>query len=266
MRFLPPMTGAAPAPRPIRAVERWRVAWHGRRDAKRPPSESSPADQPPPYLESLRAHAEVGQRAVNQWLHAKIDPIDREAVQVLIQLDQHRRDPAMPPEATPTKPAADEADPPPLSGIPLSRIPLPRIPLPRIPPWVLKDREAAAAQQVYQRWLREQKEAEQRLGQLGSTRHHLIELARAAANAHIARYQHLVGLYHTALFRRDPDRHPTGPPPAVSTEPWLHGDMPLLALEIDGTLAGRYHWRLKDFASRTSARVLPVRDVTSNPN
>ncbi len=248
MQFLPTVNGAAPTPQPIRAMERWRVAWHGRRDAKHPPSD---ADQPPPYLESLRAHAEIGQRAVNRWLHDKIDPIDGEAVKVLVLLDQHRRDPAIQPEATSPKPAADDADPQPLS---------------RIPPRVLKARESAAAQKAYQRWVHEQKEAEQRLGQLGSSRHHLIEVARAAANAHIARYQHLVGLYHTALLRRDPDRHRTGPPPAVRTEPWLHGDLPLLALEIDGRLAEDYRWRLKDFASRTSAVTLPVRDVTSNPN
>lgn len=247
----PTIGEAAPTPRPVRAMERWRVAWHGRRDAQHPPSD---ADQPPPYLESLRAQAEIGQRAVNGWLHHKIDPIDREAVQVLILLEQHRRDPAIPPEAAPTKPAADDADhakPQPLSTI---------------PPRVVKAREAAAAQQAYQRWVREQKEAEQRLGQLGSARHHLIEVGRAAANAHVARYRHLVGLYHTALLRCDPDRHRTGPPPAVGTEPWLHGDLPLLALEIDGSLAEDYRWRLKDFASRTSAVTRPVRDVTPNPN
>jgi hypothetical protein len=199
----------------------------------------------------LRAQAEIGQRAVSGWLHDKIDPIDREAAQVLIVLDQHRRDPAIPPEAASTKPAAEDANPQPQS---------------RIPPRVLKAREAAAAQQVYQRWVREQKEAEQRLGQLGSTRHHLIEVGRAAANAHVARYQHLAGLYHTALLRRDPDRPRTGPPPAVGTEPWLHGDMPLLTFEIDGSLAEDYRWRLKDFASRTSTVTLPVRDVTPNPN
>jgi hypothetical protein len=248
MQFLPTVDGAAPAPRPIRAVERWRVAWHGRRDAKRLPAD---ADQSQPYLESLRAQAEISQRAVNGWLHGKIDPIDREAVQVLILLDQHRRDPAIPPDATPTTPTADDADPQPLSGI---------------PPRVLKAREAAAAQKAYQRWVREQKEAEQRLGQLGSTRHHLIEVGRAAANAHVARYQHLVGLYHTALLRHDPDRHRAGPPPAVGTEPWLHGDMPLLALEIDGSLAEDYRWHLKEFASRTSAVPRPIRDVTPNPN
>jgi hypothetical protein len=248
MQFLPTVDGAAPAPRPIRAVERWRVAWHGHRDAKRLPAD---ADQPQPYLESLRAQAEISQRAVNGWLHGKIDPIDREAVQVLIMLDQHRRDPAIPPEANPTMPAADDGDPQPLSGI---------------PPRVLKAREAAAAQKAYQRWVCEQKEAEQRLGQLGSTRHHLIEIGRAAANAHVARYHHLVGLYHTALLRRDPDRHRAGPSPAVGTEPWLHGDMPLLALEIDGSRAEDYRWRLKDFASRTSAVTRPIPDVTPNPN
>jgi hypothetical protein len=244
----PTIGEAAPTPRPIRATERWRAAWHGRRDAKHL---SADADQPQPYLESLRAQAEIGQRAVNGWLHNKIDPIDREAIQVLILLDQHRRDPAIPPDATPTKPATDDTDPQPQA---------------RIPPRVLKAREAAAAQMAYQRWVHEQNEAEQRLGQLGSARHHLIEVGRAAANAHVARYQHLVGLYHTALLRRDPGRHRTGPPPTVGAEPWLHGDMPLLALEIDGSLAEDYCWRLKDFASRTSAVTLPVRDVTPNPN
>jgi hypothetical protein len=248
MQFLPSVAGAAPSPQPVRMMERWRVAWHGRRDAKHPPADP---DQPQPYLESLRAHAESGQRAVNEWLHAKIDPVDREAVQVLILLDQHRRDPAVPPEMLPAKPAGDDADPQPLS---------------KISPQVLKAREAAAAQKMYRRWVLEQEEAEQRLGQLGSSRHHLIEVARAAANAYVARYHQLVGLYRTAFARRDPGRYPIGPPPEVSTESWLHGDMPLLALEIDGTLADKYRWRLKDFASRTSAATLPVRDVTPNPN
>lgn len=248
MQFLPTTDGAAPAPRPVRAVERWRVAWHGRRDATHPPADPG---QPQPYLESLRAHAEIGQRTVDRWLHGKIDPIDSEAVTVLVLLDQHRRDPAIPPEAAPPKPTADNADPQPQT---------------RIPPRVRKAREAAAAQKVHQRWVQEQQEAEQRLGQLGSTRHHLIEVARAAADAHIARYQHLVGLYHTALLRRDPDRRRIPPPPVVRTEPWLHGDLPLLTLEIDGQLAEDYRWRLKDFASRTSAVTLPVRDVTPNPN
>jgi hypothetical protein len=229
-------------------MERWRVTWHGRRDGRHSPADP---DQPRPYLESLRARAEIGQRVVSEWLHDKIDPIDREAAQVLILLDQHRRDPLVPPEVTPTMPAAEDANPQPLSGI---------------SPRVLKSREAAAAQKAYRRWLREQEEAEQRLGQLGSTRHHLIEVARAAAHAHVARYQHLVGLYYTALHRRNPNGHRTGLPPEVSTEPWLHGDMPLLALEVDGTLAEKYRWRLRDFASRTSAVTLPVSDVTTNPN
>jgi hypothetical protein len=49
----------------------------------------------------------------------------------------------------------------------------------------------------------------------------------------------------------------------VAAEPWLHGDLPLLALEIEGTLAEKYRWCLKDFASRTSIVTL---DVTPNPN
>ncbi|MBV8540118.1 MAG: hypothetical protein JO063_08450 [Pseudonocardiales bacterium] len=244
MQLVPTTDGAAPAPRPIRAVERWRVAWHGRRDAQRPPADP---DQPPPYLESLRAHAEISRRAVNGWLHGKIDPIDHEAVQVLILLDQHRREQVMPPEVAPVKPAAQDAEPQPLSSI---------------PPRVLEAREAAAARKAYQRWVREQKEAEQRLGQLFSTRHHLIALAREAANAHVARYEHLVKIYHTALRRRCSDPHRTGPPPAVSTEPWPESDLPILVLEIDGRDAERYHWRLRDFLSRTPALTLPARDVT----
>jgi hypothetical protein len=248
MQLVPTKDRAAPTPRPIRAMERWRVTWHGRRDAQHP---SADPDQPPPYLESLRAHAEIGRRAVSGWLHGKIDPIDREAVQVLILLNQHRREQAIPPDVTPVKPEAEDADPQPLS---------------RISPRVLKAREAAAAQQAYQRWVREQEEAEQRLGQLFSTRHHLIEVAREAASAHVARYERLVGIYHTAFRRRCSDQHRTGPLPAVSTEPWPDGDMPILVLEIEGPPAAKYHWRLKDFVSRTSAVTLPARDVTPNPN
>ncbi|MDQ2791613.1 MAG: hypothetical protein M3Y73_18650 [Actinomycetota bacterium] len=73
------IAGAAPTSAPIGALERWRVAWHGRRDAQHQPAET---DHPHPYLDSLRAHAEIGQRTVSEWLHSKIDPIDREAVQV----------------------------------------------------------------------------------------------------------------------------------------------------------------------------------------
>ncbi|MGH3720080.1 MAG: hypothetical protein ACRDRI_14810 [Pseudonocardiaceae bacterium] len=244
---MPTIDGAAPAPRPVRAVERWRVAWHGRRDAQRPPTDP---EQPPPYLESLRADAELSRRAVSGWLHHKIDPIDREAVQVLILLDQHRREQAVAPEAAPVQPSADEADPQPLSTI---------------PPRVLKARETAAAQKTYQRWVREQKEAEQRLGQLFSARHHLIEVAREAAGAHAARYEHLVKIYHTALHRRCSDPQRTSPPPAAGTEPWPDDELPILVLEIDGPSAEKYHWRLKDFASRTPALTLPARDVAAEP-
>lgn len=251
MQAVRTMDGAAPTPQPIRVLERWRVAWHGHRDAQHPPSESAEPGRPRPYLESLRAQAEVGQRAVSEWLHGKIDPIDREAVQVLILLDQHRRDPMIAPDATATKPAADDVDPQPLSSI---------------PPRVVKAREAAAAQKAYQRWLREQEDAEQRLGELGSTRYHLIEGARAAAHAHVARYQHVVALYNAALLRRDPDRYRTASAPAVSPEPWLAGDLPLICLEIDGALAEKYRWRIKDFASRTSTVTVPVGDVAPNRN
>jgi hypothetical protein len=206
MQFVPTPDGTVPAPQPIRAVERWRVAWHGRRDAKHPPADP---DQPQPFLESLRAEADIGQRAVNEWLHSKIDPIDRETVQVLILLDQHRRDPMLEPPDSPTKPAVDDdAD---------------QQPLFNIPPRVLRARETAAARNAYRQWVRETEQAEQRLGQLGSARHHVIEVARAAARAHVARYEQLVGLYSTALLRRDPDRQRAQP--AMSPEPWLHVPM-----------------------------------------
>ena len=114
MQAVRTVDGVAPAPEPIRVLERWRVAWHGRRDAQHP----AEPGQLHPYLESLRAQAEVGQRAVTEWLHSRIDPIDREAVQVLILLDQHRRDPMIAPEEAVTKPPVNEADPQPLSSIP----------------------------------------------------------------------------------------------------------------------------------------------------
>jgi hypothetical protein len=188
---------------------------------------------------------------VTAWLHSKINPIDREAVQVLILLDQHRRDPMIAPEEAATKPPVVEADPQPQYSI---------------PPRVCKAREAAAAQRAYRCWLREQEQAEQRLGELGSTRHHLIEVARAAAHAQVARYQQLAELYHTAFIRRDPDGYRPGLAPVVNGEPWLSGDLPLICLEIDGSLAEKYRWRLKDFASRTSAVPVPVGDVAPNRN
>ncbi|MGH3883056.1 MAG: hypothetical protein ACRDSI_12650 [Pseudonocardiaceae bacterium] len=239
MQLLPTAEGEAPAPQPIRALDRWRVAWHGRRDAKTPPAGE---DLSRPYLESLRAQAEAGQRAVSGWLHDKIVPIDREAVQVLILLEQHRRDPAIAPETTPTRPAADDADPQPMS---------------RVPPWLREAREAAAAQKAFERRVRERNEAEQRLGELGSIRHHLIEIARAAALAHVAHYGRLVALYDAALLRRQPNQHRTATPP-VSTESWLHGDMPLLALDVEDELAQSYRWFLKEFETRTSARQRPI--------
>lgn len=250
MRLESTQAGTVPAPRPIRVLERWRVAWHGRRDARRP---AAGPGQPSPYLESLRAHAEIGQRAVKEWLHGKIDPIDREAIQVLILLEQHQRNPVLPPDMPPSEeavPAAENADRPPLSSIPLG---------------VRKARDTAAAHKAHRRWVLEQEEAERRLGQLGSARHHLIEGARAVASAHAARYHHLAGIYHTAILRRGGEQLRIGPPPAFNTESWLQGDLPLLSLEIDGRITGKYRWCLKDFAGRTSAVPLPVGDLTSNP-
>ncbi|MGH3936704.1 MAG: hypothetical protein ACRDS1_17280 [Pseudonocardiaceae bacterium] len=241
MQLLPTVDGGAPTPRPIRVLERWRVSWQGRRDATNVPS-GADTDLPRPYLEALRAEAEAGQQAVSAWLHNKIVPIDREAVQVLILLEQHRREPSMAPEPAPARPAADDADPRPMR---------------RIPPWLREAREAAAAQQAFTRRVRERNKAEQRLGELGSTRHHLIEIARAAAYAHVSRYQQLVSLYNAALLRRRPHQQQSSTP-AVSAEPWLHGDMPLLALDVEGELAQSYRWFLKEFATRTSARQRPV--------
>jgi len=239
MQLLP--AGEAPTPPPIRVMDRWRVAWHGRRDATRLPPDAA-AELPRPYLESLRAEAEAGQRAVSAWLHDKIVPIDREAVQVLILLDQHRRDPAVPPETTLAKSTADDTDSRPMS---------------RVPPWLREARAAAAAQKAFERRVRERNEAEQRLGALGSSRHHLIEIARVAALAHVARYGRLVALYDAALLRRRPDRQRVGTPP-VSMESWLHGDMPLLVLDVDRELAQSYRWFLKEFETRTSARQRPI--------
>jgi hypothetical protein len=41
-------------------------------------------------------------------------------------------------------------------------------------------------------------------------------------------------------------------------ESWLHGDMPLLALDVDRELAQSYRWFLKEFETRTSARQRPL--------
>ena len=241
MQLLSMINGEAPTPGPIRVLERWRVAWQGHRDATRLPS-GDEVELPRPYLESLRAQAETGQRAVSAWLHNKIIPIDREAVQVLILLEQHRRNPPIAPEPTPVRSATEDADPQPMTAIPR---------------WLREAREAAAARNAFARRVRERNEAEQRLGELGSTRHHLIEIARAAAHAHVNRYAQLAAHYDAALLRRQPNRRQAGAP-AVSAEPWLHGDMPLLALDVDGELADSYRWFLKEFEARTSHRHRPI--------
>ena len=232
-------------PRRLRLRERWCVTWHGRRDAKLTLVE---ADQPRPYLESLRADADAGQRAVSGWLHNKIVAVDREVVRVLTMLGQYRRDPVSRPTPTLTKPAPDndDVDPRPASTIPA---------------WVVEARQAAAARQAYERWIQAQNQAEQQLSQLGSTRHHLIQTARAAARAHLARYEQLVGLYGAALLRHQSPQNMIGVrprPPEVMTESWVHGDLPLLVLAVDGELAESYRWFLKEFAARTSARTHPI--------
>ena len=245
MEHLPTIEGNPPTPRPIRLGERWRVSWHGRRDAIKRSSKN--ADSPArPYLDSLRAEAEAGQQAVGTWLHQQLVPVDREAVRLLTLLDQYRREPMTRPTATLTRVPPDEADPRPAF---------------RIPAWVVEARHAAEAQRAYERRMREQHAAEQQLGQLGSIRHHLIETARCAAAAHMSRFEQLVGFYTAALQRRYP-RHPQPElgrtPPPVTPESWIHGDLPLLALEVDNQLAESYRWFLKEFATRTSADRRPV--------
>ncbi|HEX2301806.1 MAG TPA: hypothetical protein VHH34_25430 [Pseudonocardiaceae bacterium] len=245
MEHLPTIEGNPPTPRPIRLVERWRVSWHGRRDAKKRSGDCDGVG-PAPYLNSLRAQAETGQQAVGTWLHQQVVPVDREAVRLLTLLDQYRREPVDPPTATLTRVPPDEADPRPAF---------------RIPAWVVEARQAAELHRAYQRRIQEQKKAEQQLGQLGSIRHHLIETARCAAAAHLSRFEQLVGLYNAALNRRYPRRPQPGPPrtaPPVTPESWMHGDLPLLALEVDNQLAENYRWFLKEFATRTSADRHPV--------
>jgi hypothetical protein len=238
MELLPTIEGEPPAPSPIRLWDRWRVAWHGRRDAKLRPVGS---DLPRPYLDSLRAEAEAAQRTVSAWLHNKIVPVDVEAVRLLTLLEQYRRNPMPRPAPAVTKPPPDNPDPRPLL---------------RIPPWLVEARQNAAAQQAYERHIKEQNLAEQRLGQLGSIRHHLIEVARAVAGAHFAHYEELVGLYGAALLRHYPNRtlaEARRRPPPIESEAWVHGDMPLLALDVDNELSESYRWFLKEFATRTSA-------------
>lgn len=242
---VPTTTGEPPAPRPIRRWERWQVAWHGRRDAR---LRAVDADLPRPYLDALRAQAQAGQRTVSGWLHDKIVPVDVEAVRILTVLEQFRRDPVSRPSPTLIKPRPANPD---------------SQPADRIPDWLVEARQAAAAVQAYQRRIAEQNVAEQQLGQLGTIRHHLIEVARAAVGAHLARYDELVGLYEAALLRRHSNRTlaafhavPTPLAPPVAAEPWVHGDLPMLALEVDGELAESYRWFLKDFATRTSAAAI----------
>lgn len=239
MELLPAMEGEPPAPGRIRRGDRWRVSWHGRRDAR-----LSATDPPRPYLESLRADAEAGQRAVTGWLHNKIVSVDREAVRVLTVLEQYRRDPVSRPTPSLARPGPDDSDPWPAS---------------KIPAWLVEARRSAAALAAYEQRILAQNVAEQRLGELGSIRHHLIEVARSAAGAHISRYEHLVGLYHAALLRRG-HRIGTeiGRPPEITPELWIHSDLPLLTLQVDGELAETYRWFLKKFATSTPAIEHPI--------
>lgn len=238
MEHLPTIEGDPPGPHPIRQRDRWRVAWHGRRDAKLRPVD---AETPRPYLNFLRADAESGQRSVSSWLHEKIIPVDVEVVRILTVLDQYRRDPVTRPTPIVTKPRPDNPDP---------------YPAVKIPSWLVEARQAAAAQQAYQRRITEQNIAEQQLGALGSLRHHLIEIARAAAGAHTARYEELAGIYQATLLRRYP-KHATAEscyrPPQIETESWVYSDMPLLALNVGSDLSESYRWFLKEFATRMSA-------------
>lgn len=246
MELLPTIEGEPPTPAPMRLLDRWRVSWHGRRDATKLPM--SPAVVRP-YLETLRADAEAGQRAVTGWLHERLVAVDREAVLVLTLLDQHRRNPPVEPSH------AQKAT---LYSAQNSTAEAPVDPRPafRIPDWVVEARKIAAAQRDYDERIKERNIAEQRLGQLGSTRHHLIGAARAAAHAHLARYDQLVGLYAAALLRRRPNdglAESGCPSPTVHAESWVHGDLPLLALEVDSELSESYRWFLKEFETRTSA-------------
>lgn len=246
MEHLPTIEGNPPTPRPIRLVERWRVSWHGRRDAPRRSGDHGGEGPAHPYLDSLRAEAEAGQRAVGIWLHQQVVGVDREAVRLLTLLDQYRREPMDQPTATLTRVPPDETDPRPAF---------------RIPAWVVEARQAAEAQRAYEQRIQEQHAAEQQLGQLGSIRHHLIEAARCAAAAHLSRFEQLVGLYNAALHRRYPHRpqpEPGPTPTPVTPQSWIHGDLPLLALEVDNQLAESYRWFLKEFATRTSADRHPI--------
>ncbi|MQA12637.1 MAG: hypothetical protein GEV09_00265 [Pseudonocardiaceae bacterium] len=233
--------GKPPGPDPVGFRERWRVAWHGRRDGKQ--DLPTDPDARRPYLENLRADAEAGQRAVGAWLHGRITPIDREAVALLTLLDQHRRDPASPPNPTPARPVTGAE--------------------PRVPGWILESRRIAAEQQAYRRRIKERDAAERQLSELGSTRGHLIEIARAAADAHACRYEQLAGLYGAAFVRHHPARDFTdvrATPPAVATVAWLHGALPLLALEIDTELTESYRWTLMEFESYTATAAAPAPD------
>ena len=100
MDHLPTIDGNPPTPRLIRLIERWRVTWHGRRDARRRSADCNSAGTVP-YLDSLRAQAEAGQQAVGTWLHQQVVPVDREAVRLLTVLEQYRREPAEPPTDMP---------------------------------------------------------------------------------------------------------------------------------------------------------------------
>lgn len=239
-RTMPPEQ--PPTPNPIRLRERWRSTWHARRDARvaRPGQQ----DAPPPYLAGLRADAEAGQRAVTAWLHDWVAPLDREAAQLLTLLEQFRRDPPSPP----SRDDDSAADPQPDS---------------QIPTWVLESRRVAAAQRAYERRIRERDDAEQTLGQLGATRRHLVDMARASARAHVSRYEQLAASYCAVLARRG-RAAASYRPPAVRSEDWVDGDLPLLALEIDSELVERYRWVLRAFEVSASAPVDGATEVSQD--
>lgn len=249
-------TGRFPLPAPIWWLERCRVAWHGRRDARHVPS--ARPEGTPRYVAGLCAAAERGHRAVGDRLHREVAPVDQAIAHAVVRLRQFRREPTVVP-AAPKPPAPPDDPPKPVAAVPL---------------WVVDARQVARAQRELDERKRDRNRAEQDLARLLVRRFHTLESARHVAGQHTSRYEVLLSIYRSAWDRAGrrgplrgnrpaPQRPASWIAPRVTPQAWLEGDLPIPAPEIDVELLETYRWALRDFDLRLLDT--PVRDAPVSP-